>query len=287
MSTRRTIFGQRTGLVLLLPLIFSAFHLHAAPFDESIRAPQALKQADIKLRTKEYFAAHAHMRSADKNTVGAQIRGRASYEKWSTFNWQVQRTLDERKPIGDLSEFGLTKKDDGSYVVRLKEYPQWAPLDSLLTVLTNPDVLESYAVELKARGFRDRDIELLRDYVAKNNFERTAFAANKPLIESFAVRVQARDRAKMPVDREQVMAYVYQRTRNWEEARRTWAVGLLNSLDKQRQRILASYFEEMDVSQVFSPAVSSLDELIKQTVDPLISGAYVQAVRQKELEVQR
>lgn len=36
------------------------------------------------------------------------------------------------------------------------------------------------------------------------------------------------------------MAFVYQRHRNSQEAQRAWAVGLLDTLDRQRQRILVS-----------------------------------------------
>jgi hypothetical protein len=272
---------------LCVPLLMGAAALHAGPFDERVPAPPALDAIAAKARVREYFDAYERMRSAHGDASVAQLRDRAAYQRWSTLQWQLKRNLDERKPLGDLAEFGLIGQEDGSYSVRLKDYPQWAPLDSLLTVLRDPVVFAAYAAQLQARGFRDQDVQALKAYIEKNNPERAAFAANKPLIETFAAKVQGESHANGDVDRELVMAYVYQRERNWEEAQRAWSIGLLDVLDAQRQRILMSFFRELDITHVFGPEAASIDELVKQTVAPLISGEYVQALRNKEAEVLR
>lgn len=174
-------------LALCAPILFGAAVLQAGTFDEWIVAPPALGAAAFKVRVKDYFAAYERLQSATDDSPGAQIRDRTEHDRWSGLQWRLARALDEQKPLGDLSEFGLISREDGSYSVRLKDYPQWAPLDSLLTVLRDPAVFESYATQLQARGFRDSDLEVMKEYVEKNNPQRAAFTANKPLIEMFGV----------------------------------------------------------------------------------------------------
>ena len=77
--------------------------------------------------------------------------------------------MDEKTPLKDLDAFGLVARPDGRYAVDLHEYPQWEPLDSRLHRLTNEEVVESYVPALKARGFRDEDIDALRTYLANND----------------------------------------------------------------------------------------------------------------------
>lgn len=281
MSTRmsRSLLLLRMFLPLLLGWAATS---QAAKFDERIAAPKAASPATLKSLTREYFATYQR---AQAKGVGGLIRDPVAYRQWSEWAWRVSETMDEKKPIGDLTEFGLIPQEDGSYTVDLQQYPQWAPLDRQLTILRTPVIFDAYAPELKRRGFRDQDLEALKNYLDKNDPERGAFVDNRPLIESFAAKVQSLHRAKKSLGREDLKAYFYQTKRNADEAQRQWAVGLLDVLDSQRQRILASYFEELDVGNTIGPASGNFDEQLKIATDVFTSDQYLRALKQKELEV--
>lgn len=285
MSTRRSVFASGMRL-FFWTLLLSCTAVHAARFDERIKAPKATSAADFKRSVRDYFEVYAQ-REKDAVDPGALIRDRAAYAQWFDVQWRLTRGLDEGIQLGDLAEFGLDREDDGSYTVHAKTHPQWMPVDLALMTLRDTSVFDAYARDLKQRGFRDQDLAVLKNYVASNNWERAAFAENKPLTESFAARAQALHRAKRPIDPEETMAYVYQRSRNSLEARRTWAAGLLDALDQQRQRILLSYIQEFDATRTFGSGDSGIDRHLESTVAPLISGEYVQALKQEEIKVRQ
>jgi hypothetical protein len=283
MSTRMS--GSFLLLRLLVPFLLGwTATADAAKFDERIVAPKAASPATLKALTREYFATYQR---AQAKGVGGLIRDPAAYRQWFEWYWQLSETLDDKQPIGDLTEFGLIPQEDGSYTVDHKKYPQWAPLDRQLTILRTPVIFEAYAPELKTRGFRDQDLEVLKSYVDKHDPERGAFAENKPLVESFATKVQSLHRAKKSIQRADLKAYFYQSGRNADEAQRRWAVGLLDALDPQRQRILEAYFEELDVGHSIGPASGNFDDQLKTANEVFGTGQYQQLLKQEELEIRQ
>lgn len=283
MSTRmsRSLLLLRMFLPFLLGWAATS---QAAKFDERIAAPKAASPATLKTLTREYFATYQR---AQAKGVGGLIRDPVAYRQWSEWAWRVSETMDEKKPIGDLTEFGLIPQEDGSYTINNQLYPQWAPLDRQLTILRTPVIFDAYAPELKRRGFRDHDLEALKTYLDKNDPERSAFVENKPLVESFGAKVQSLHRARKSIAREDLKSYFYQTKRNADEARRQWAVGLLDVLDPQRQRILASYFEELKVAHSIGPASGNFDEQLKTATEIFGSGRYQQMLKQEEMEVRQ
>lgn len=252
----------------------------AAKFDERIKAPRAASVADLKRSVREYFAAYEQRRK-EVDEADDAIRDPKAYDAWINLQWMIEQQAGEPTSLDDLREFGMQKDVDGSYTVRAKEYPQWMPLDLALMTLRVPSVFDSYAPDLKARGFRDQDLAILKNYVASNNWEREAYLANKPLTESFAARAQHQNRVNRRVDEDETQAYMYQATRNSLQARRSWAVGLLDTLDKQRQRILISYLREFDAVRSFGPARSEGSKS-QRVVARLLSGEYVEDLKQQE-----
>jgi hypothetical protein len=280
MSTRmsRSLLLLRMFLPLLLGWTAA---VHAAKFDERVAAPKAATPATLKALTREYFATYQR---AQAKGVGGLIRDPAAYRQWSEWQWRLWETLEEKKPI-DLTEFGLIPQEDGSYTANHQQYPQWAPLDGLLLVLRTQAVFDAYAPELKRRGFRDQDLETLKNYLDKNDPERDAFGENRALIESFAAKVQSLHRTKRTIAREDLKTYFYQSKRNGDEAQRQWAVGLLDTLDPQRQRILASYFEELNIGHSIGPASGNFDEQLKTATEVFTSDRYLQGLKQREMEI--
>lgn len=287
MSTRRSVCASGMRLFFWTLLLTCTGAAHAARFDERIKAPHATSAADFKRSVRDYFAAYERQYERDAEDASSLIRNRTAYEAWADTEWQLVRSLDDGMPLGDLSEFGFEREEDGSYTVKVKDHPQWMAIDLALATLRVPSIYDAYARDLRERGFRDQDLAALKNYLDSNNWESAAFAQNKPLTESFALRAQARHRAKRAIDPEETMAFVYQRNRNSLEARRAWAVGLLDTLDKQRQRILLSYFGEFDSTRSFGPPESGVQQHLERTVAPLISGEYIQALKQEEMRVRQ
>lgn len=280
MSTRMSkVLGLWT--VLFLPL--SSSPTHAEKFDERARAPQAASPIELRSLARNYANVYEQKSAVEP---GGQIRDAAAHGQWLNLKWRLHRALDENKPLGDLSDLGFKRQDDGSYTVRINDHPQWADLAGSLEGLRAPSVYDAYAPELKRRGFRDQDLAALKNYLESNDPQRAAFAQNKALTESYAARVQSRHAAKLAIDPEETTYFVYRRARNYWDARRAWAVGLLDTLDKQRQRVLLSYLEEMDGTWTIGPG-SDMNEQLRLTTDSLISGDYIESLRRQELEIRQ
>jgi hypothetical protein len=257
---------------------------HAAPFDERVKSPRAAASQEAQLKLKAHFDTFQRKR---EEQPGAFIRDRAAHRQWSDLYYAIMLAMDEGRPLGDLSEFGLIGDSNRAYTVDLKKFPQWAPLDSRLYVLTNPDLLESYVPALKARGYRDADVDTLRTYVAAHDPRQLMIAEGKSLADTFAKRVRQRDAAGLPTDMEEVRAFWYQKAKIRAEGERQWAVGLLDGLDQQRQRILASFFEELDAKQSFGVPTEPFQQTLEREVARLRSGEYLQLIAYEETQIQQ
>ncbi len=256
----------------------------AAPFDEKSKAPRAASSQALRSRFEAHF--QTFQRKQQDADPAAFIRDQRAYRQWSDLYFAVKLALDERMPLGDLAEFGLDAKADGSYVVDLRKFPQWEPLDARLYRLTNPDVFESCESALRARGFRDSDIAALRKYLATHDPRLRVQTEGTQLVETFAKRLQAR-RAGQPLNLEEVLAYRYQKVSLRSEIERQWAVELLDALDPQRQRILASFLDEFDSSLMLGRPTAPLDQSLEQEAQPILSGEYVQILRTEAADTQR
>jgi len=272
------------GSIWPLAVLFAAAS-HAAPFDERIRAPGAAVPGEIEARLQAHF--DTYERKQQEGKPGAFIRDRAAHEQWVDLYFSVTRAMDEGRPLENLSAFGLVAKPDGQYSIDLKAFPQWDPLDARLFLLSNPDVLESYAPALAARGFRDVDLDALRAYVSTHDARQTSYPEGKQLFDSYAKRLQKHKAAGRPLDLEEIMAFRYQKDRIRLEAERQWAVGLLDALDDQRQRILASFFDELKSERVFGAPSEPLSATLEKEVAPLVSGEYTRSIAADESQLQR
>jgi hypothetical protein len=275
------------SLVSIWPLaILFAGAAHAAPFDERIKAPKAatVTPGEIEARLEAHFATFERKREGEP---GAFIRDRAAHRQWVDLYFSITRAMDEGRRLDNLSGFGLIAKPDGQYSIDLKEFPQWDPLDARLFLLSNLEVFESYLPALKARGFRDTDVEAVRAYVGTHDPRQISYPAGKQLFESFAKRLQKRKAAGQPLDFEEILAFRYQKDSIRLEAERQWAVGLLDALDDQRQRILASFFDELKSERVFGVPPEPLNATLEKEVAPLVSGEYARSIVSHEAELRR
>lgn len=258
--------------------------IHAASFDEKLQAPRAATSQALSTRLKAHFATFDRMQQQDP---AAFIRDRAAHRQWSDLYFAVKLAMDERVPLKDLATYGLIAAPDGTYAVDLKAFPQWEPLDSRLYVLSNPEVFESYVPSLEARGFRADDVSVLRIYLATHDARLAMHADGRQLIETFAERLGRQKQAGQRPNLQDVLALRYQKASIKAEAKRQWAVGLLDALDKQRQRILVSLLDERESDLKFDAPAEPLDSTLEKEVQPIVSGEYAQTLAAEEVQLRK
>ena len=272
MEEQKRLSG-RTAVLLALFLAASA---QAAPFDEKLKVPRAATSQALRAKLQAHFATFE--RKQQDADPAAFIRDPAAYRQWSDLEFTVQLAMDERVPLKGLEAFGLVAKPDGTYHIDLRAFPQWEPLHSRLHRLSNPEILESYVPALRARGFRDEDLRALQTYVATHDPDFTLHAEGRPLVDTFAKRLQAQRKGGQRLNLQEVLAYRYQKNSLRAEVDRRWAVGLMDALDPQRQRILVSFLDEFQSEMAFGGPRESLDETLEQEAQPIVSGEYVQTL---------
>jgi hypothetical protein len=271
---------------VLLLAVFLAGHTQAAPFDEKAKAPRVASSQALRTKLEAHFATFE--RKQQDADPAAFIRDRVAHKQWSDLYFAVQLAMDEKTALKGLDSFGLVARPGGKYVVDLRAFPQWEPLDSRLNKLRNEEVVESYVPALKARGFRDEDVGALQAYLANNDPDMAVYAEGRQLVETFAKRLQGQRKAGQKLNLQEVLAYRYQKSMLRAEAQRSWALGLMDSLDKQRQRALVSFLDEGFQSEMmFSEAAESIDETLEQEAEPIVSGGYAEIITSEEARLRQ
>lgn len=281
MEEPKRLIASATALLALC----LAGPMYAAPFDEKLKVPRAADSQALRTKLEAHFATFE--RKQQDPDPAAFIRDRIAHRQWTDLYFSVKLAMDEGKPLKDLGAFGLVARPDGSYVIDLRAYPQWEPLDSRLSILTDPEVVESYLPALKARGFRDEDVNALRTYVATHHPRLTVYSNGRQLVDTFAKRLQAQRHAGQPVNLQEALSYRYQKNVLKAEAERQWAIGLLDKFDRQRQRILVSFLGEFQAEMAFGSASEPLDQTLEQEVAPIVSGAYLGIIAGEEAQLRQ
>jgi hypothetical protein len=226
---------------------------NAVEFDEKMKAPQAKDAAELRSRAQTFSGRAAQARLAG---AAAVIRDRSLSATRFDVVWELQRAIDSRQALGDLSAEGIVDGGDGTYVVDLGANPQWNdPAEQLAGLL--PALSQALLdAELSRRGMQPGDLSKLHDYLAAHDVKAATGAAALPIAVGFSRVVRKYDRIKRPVPDSLVLAFLYQRERATTEARRSWAEGLLDSLGPDGARVLGSYFDEMKSTEVWAPSDS-------------------------------
>ena len=112
-------------------------------------------------------------------------------------------------------------------------------------------------------------------------------AAHKRWVDTFANRLQTQRKAGQRLNLQEVLAYRYQKSSLRTEAERRWAVGLMDALDQQRQRILVSFLDEFQSEMVFGTSNDDLAATLEQEAEPILSGEYVRILTTEEAQLHR
>ena len=224
---------------------------NAVEFDEKVKAPQSKDAAELRSRVQAYSLHDAQARVVGLDAV---VRNRTLSQERFDAGWDLQRAIDDKRPIGNLSDLGIVDRGDGTFSVDLDAYPQWSdPADDLSGTLPalNPVTL---GAELTRRGMQPGDLAKLREYLSTHDVNAATAAAALPIGVSFSRMVKKFDKLKRPVPDALVRSYMYQRDRATTEVRRAWAENLLDAIGPAATRVVESYFSEMKHSGVWAPS---------------------------------
>jgi hypothetical protein len=249
----------------------------ATEYDQRLKSPTLISDTQLKTDLREKFDQASQKSNADRMRIGGL--------QWLDLQWQLNRTVQAGQQLSDLSEQGIVKQADGSYVLDIAKNPQWQLWYRALSDLADPELLRVHAEKLAARGFRARHLQVMQDYVQQNQPQRAVLDSQRLMIRSVkAHRSQAPRFARIAAADAASYAYQFERAR--EEAKQQWAAGLLERLDKQRQRILISYFQEISGTIIFIPE-ENFDTSIEQFAETMTSGVLEQHLLQQERELQQ
>ena len=210
-------------------------------FDEKLKAPMAMGATELKSRAQSYSASFARLRELSPTEM---VTNKALFLEHFDLVWQINRALEDGRPLEDLSALGFVKHD-GGLRIDYNAFPQWQPFPELLASLVPTWSMDGVGPLLVNRGFRGSDVAALKNYVDTHDLKVATSAQTLPIAISFSKVVKKYDKIKRPVGKDLVFAFLYQRGKVEAEARRAWSEGLIRTLDDQRVRVLHSYFAEM------------------------------------------
>ena len=223
------------------------------------------------------FAASFAVRYAEVRTATPDqlVRDAALTSRRFDLIWQIQRAIDERKPLDDFGPVGIVSRGDGSFGIDMGEHPEWNDLQETMAGMLMREDLDALRPALIARGFRAQDVDILKDYVTANNPARASANEVAPVVIGFGRTIRKLDRIKRAVPESTIASYFYQRARAASESDRRWVEGLLQRLDAQRGRILVSIFTEMKSTAVWAPEdwSETVASFIAQARRPTSRGA--------------
>jgi len=239
----------RAAIAPMLMLVLAAF-THAAEFDEKLKAPTMKDTAELRSQAQAYSARFARVREASPEQL---LRDAAMAREKFDVAWKIQWAINERKPIGELAESGVTLQPNGSYAVDTVGHPEWVDLANTIAVLLIGENQQHWIPLLIARGFRPQDVEVLKSYVQGHDPMKASAEATLPIALSFGRTVRKYDKLKRPVPDALVHSFWYQRAFAASESDRAWVLGLMQVLDAQPQRILVSSFAELKQTMYWLP----------------------------------
>ncbi len=219
-------------------------------FDEKLKAPMAMGATELKSRAQGYSANFARLREISPIEM---VTNKALFLEHFDLVWQINRALEDKRPLEDLSALGLVKHDDG-FRIDYGAFPQWQPFPEVLASLVPTWSMDGVGPLLVNRGFRGSDVAALKNYVDTHDLKAATSAQTLPIAISFSKVVKKYDKIKHPVGKDLVFSFLYQRGKVEAEARRAWSEGLIRTLDDQRVRVLHSYFAEMPGIGYWSPS---------------------------------
>jgi hypothetical protein len=270
-SQHRSRYRWRPPLaaVLLFTLALTG-SAQAAEFDASLRAPMMKSQGELRSSAAAFGARYREIHQAAPEQL---IQDSALARQQFDLKWQVQRAIDERKPLDELASLGIVSQGDGSYKIDLNAHPEWNDLHETIAGIVSRADIAAQEPQLLQRGFSQADVKALKDYVSAHDPDVEASADALPIVLGFAQTVRKFDKTKRPVPESLALSFFYQRAFANRESNRRWVQGLFARLEKQSVRVILSNFTETNATRLWAPENASAG-----------IAAYLAQVRQADFE---
>jgi hypothetical protein len=223
----------------------------AVDFDVNVKAPMVKAAPELKSLVENYSADFTRSAAAPPIEM---VTDKTLFLKSFELKWLLTRAVDDRLPLDDLSAVGVVKRADGAVEIDLNAFPQWSSFTDALVALMPTMNFAATGPLLINRGFRESDLVTIKTYLATHDLRAATASNTLPVALSFSRMVKKRDKVKLPVGKDLVYSFIYQREKAEAMAQREWAEGLLRTLDAQRVRVLHSYFDEMKRTSVWGPS---------------------------------
>jgi hypothetical protein len=124
--------------------------------------------------------------------------------------------------------------------------------------------------------------------VATHNPELVVAKEGTELVSTLAKRLEKRRLAgSKSLDVREALTYRFQKSSIKAEATRQWAIGLLDTFDNQRQRVLISFLDEFDSQLMFGTPAEPLRQTLEKEMQPLVSGEYVALLARDAAQLQQ
>ncbi len=256
-GSQRCHRGTRPALAAILMLAISAVAgaVNAFEFDQSFKDPRMRTAAELLPQAKDFVTTY---RQAYAATPAQLINNSSLARRQFDMRWQLQRAVDEGRPLVEFADMGLVSRGDGSYTIDIKAHPEWGDLSRDIVGLMAPDGVGTTSLMLVEAGFRPEDVATLKNYAESHDAAAAARMAALPITLGFIRVVKKLDKAKRPVPDTLVTSFFYQRTLAMSESNRLWVAELFRQFDAQRVRIMLSTFLELGTVGYWIPEKTNI-----------------------------
>ena len=177
----------------------------AVEFDEKLKAPMARGGAELKSMAESYSASFARLQRLSHPRRWS--RTRRSFSSTSISSGRLNRALEDKRPLEDLSAIGLVKDGSGGFRIDYNAFPQWQPFPETLASMMPDLSLDTAGPLLINRGFRESDVAAIRNYLETHDLKAATSARTLPIAISFSKVVKKYDKIKRPVGKDLVFSY--------------------------------------------------------------------------------
>lgn len=205
----------------------------------------------------QHIAAEGH----DKESLYNFIMGLESSNKSLNLGYLFNVALDEGLPLDRFSAFGINKVKDKTYSYDLSISPYLATAEQLFRPIEGESSIDFSSHELIRRGFRQIDIEMMKNYVSNHNKVQELLALQISYLDAIRPGLEQTVELNHVINPNYIeqellkLDYhgLYMRQRVW----RNWALGLLATLDLKRQNALRIFLIDNLKSNVTKTANAS------------------------------
>jgi len=162
---------------------------------------------------------------------------------------RLHLAMEEGLPLASLKRFkrfGVIIDKDGRYSIDYQVAPHLADAQRLFALTSTSKMMMSQY--LLKRGFRQSDVDIIYDYVLTNDISQASDSAYYQFYLSQQTELQQLVWQRFALSKQaitqQIMSLSFAVSAIDYQSKRNWAIGLMNRLDKQRQRILAKVLIE-------------------------------------------